>query len=85
MDLFKLASSLVLRECDEGLLVYNSRSGNTNLIDQCARRVLQVLDDGKQLSDTELASILDGEAQCDPAAFAATIAALESSGIVSRC
>lgn len=83
---FRLASSsLALRDCDEGALLFDERSGKTSLLNQQAAQLLRVLCSGSGQAEKELRVALGMNGEPDAEQFQELVSSLESSGLIVRC
>jgi PqqD family protein of HPr-rel-A system len=84
--LIRLAcSSLLLRDCDEGALVYDEESGKTSLLNEQAGEVLRLLDSAAGQAEKDLRIALGMNDAPDAEPFQTLVSSLESSGLIVRC
>lgn len=78
-------SSFALRECDEGALVYDERSGQTSLLNPQAAQVLRILSSGARHAEYDLRLALALNDESDAQQFQDLLVSLESSGLIAPC
>lgn len=81
----KASAALTLRDCDEGVLVFDEKSGKTSLLSHRGGQVLRALcsDHGVDEAAVRVSSGMDQ--QSDLQEYQALISSLENSGLVIRC
>lgn len=83
--MLKTRSPLASRACDEGVLVFDEKTGKTSLLNHQAALVLDALSP-EQGVDEEVARLASGMGkEDDNQAFHALISSLENSGLIVRC
>ena len=83
--LLRAAPALVVRKCDEGVLVFDQETGRTSLLNHHGALVLQTAScpEGVPEMHLRLASGMDQDS--DTQEFQEMISSLESSGLLVRC
>ena len=83
--LLKVSTDLCLRKCDEGLLVFDKRSGKTSLLNQHGALALRVVSASSLCKETDLRIVLGMDNQRDSLMFDDILSSLENSGLIIRC
>lgn len=78
-------SSLIVRECDEGVLVFDEKTGRTSLLNHKGALVLNALCGKPQIDETALRIASGMTKDSDIEEFQGLISSLENSGLVARC
>ena len=76
-----LNKHLIVRDCDDGFLVFNTNKGTTSLVANSGVELIQALGLSEVLSHQQALSILG----CERDDFGAIISSMEKSGIIVRC
>lgn len=83
--LLQATAGLILRECDEGVLVFDGKSGKTSLLNHQGARVLRALNTEQSVVQAALRLASGMDNNNDDQAFQALITSLENSGLVVPC
>lgn len=78
-------ASLIARECDEGVLVFDEKTGRTSLLNNKGAQVLSALCGKSQIDETALRIASGMTKDSDIEEFQELISSLENSGLVIRC
>ena len=83
--LLQATAGLMLRECDEGVLVFDEKTGKTSLLNHQGARVLRTLHTERSVAQDTLKLALGLDKNSDDQTFQALITSLENSGLVVSC
>lgn len=84
-DRLLLASrGLVLRTCDEGVLVFDKKNGKTSLLNHQAGLVLAALSAGNGVEEVVLQRAFSMKNESDIAMFNTVISSLQDAGFVTN-
>ena len=79
------SSSLVIRACDEGALVFDEKSGTTSLLNSPAVQLLHLLSSASGLAESDLRLALGMNEASDAEPFQALLDSLAGSGLIVPC
>lgn len=80
--LLQATAGLILRQCDEGALVFDEKTGKTSLLNHQGARVLRALSTEQSAAQAALRLASGMDKNSDGQAFQALITSLENSGLV---
>jgi len=83
--LLQAAAGLILRECDEGVLVFDEKTGKTSLLNHQGALVLRALNTERSVAQAALRLASGMDKNSDDQAFQVLISSLENSGLVVPC
>lgn len=83
--LLQATTGLILRECDEGALVFDEKTGKTSLLNHQGALVLRALNTGRHVTQAALRVASGMDQNSDDQAFLVLISSLENSGLVVPC
>lgn len=83
--LLQATAGLMLRECDEGVLVFDEKTGKTSLLNHQGALVLRALKAERSIAQAALRFASGMDNNSDDQAFQALITSLENSGLVAPC
>lgn len=83
--LLQAAAGLILRECDEGVLVFDEKTGKTSLLNHQGALVLRALNAERSVPQAALRIASGMKKNIDERTFLALISSLENSGLVVPC
>jgi hypothetical protein len=83
--LLKTTSRLASRVCDEGVLVFDEKTGKTSLLNHQGALTLSALSPEQGVDETAVRLASGMAKEDDYQAFQALISSLENSGLIVRC
>lgn len=83
--LLQATAGLILRECDEGVLVFDEKTGKTSLLNHQGALILRALNAERSVAPVALRLVSGMDKNSDDQAFQALITSLENSGLVVPC
>lgn len=83
--LLRAAPALVVRECDEGVLVFDQETGRTSLLNHHGALVLRTACCPEGVSEMNLRLASGMDQASDTQEFEALISSLERCGLLVRC
>jgi hypothetical protein len=82
--LLRVSADLHLRTCDEGVLVFDGKTGKTSLLNHQGARMLRILDSEHGVDEVAARVALDMDNDSDLPEFQTLISSLQNSGLIVR-
>lgn len=83
--MLQASANLILRDCDEGLLVFDEKTGKTSLLNHQGALILRALGTARGVDEAIVRRAAGLGGDSDHEEFQSLISSLENSGLVVHC